>query len=92
MKRKALTPEEFAARMAQIPEVEPDEIDIAMLKAAEEENDGETISLDEFKKSHEEYSGKVSLRVPKELHRELAEAAKRNGVSLNQYALYKLAK
>ena len=47
MKRKALTPEEFAARMAQIPEVEPDEIDIAMLKAAEKENDGETISLDE---------------------------------------------
>ena len=32
------------------------------------------------------------LRIPKELHRDLAEAAKKNGVSLNQYASYKLAK
>lgn len=32
------------------------------------------------------------LRVPKELHKTLAEAAKANGVSLNQYALYKLSK
>lgn len=32
------------------------------------------------------------LRIPKELHKQLIEAAKENGVSLNQYALYKLAK
>ncbi len=38
-----------------------------------------------------QYSGKLSLRIPKSLHRELVEAAEREGVSLNQYALYRLA-
>lgn len=33
----------------------------------------------------EEYSGKFIIRVPKYLHRALAEEAKRNGVSLNQF-------
>ena len=32
-----------------------------------------------------DYSGKVLLRMPKSLHRRLAEAAEREGVSLNQY-------
>ncbi len=39
-----------------------------------------------------EYSGKLLLRIPRELHRQLAEEARQNGVSLNQYALYKLSK
>ena len=43
-------------------------------------------------KTQREYSGKLMLRITKELHKELAEAAKENGVSLNQYAVYKLAK
>jgi len=38
------------------------------------------------------YSGKISVRVPKKLHRELTEEAKDNGVSLNQFIVYKLAK
>jgi len=38
-----------------------------------------------------EKSGKIALRIPKSLHHELAEAAKEEGVSLNQYCLYKLA-
>jgi predicted RNase H-like HicB family nuclease len=33
----------------------------------------------------EEYSGKFVVRLPKRLHRRLAEAAEREGVSLNQY-------
>ena len=37
-----------------------------------------------------EKSGKIALRIPKTLHAELAEQAKREGVSLNQYCLYKL--
>jgi predicted HicB family RNase H-like nuclease len=44
---------------------------------------------DENKKA---YSGKISLRVPKELHAELAEQAKENGVSLNQFIMFKLAR
>ena len=33
------------------------------------------------------YSGKLMLRIPKSLHRRLAEIAKTEGVSLNQYLL-----
>jgi predicted RNase H-like HicB family nuclease len=38
-----------------------------------------------------EYSGKFVLRVPKSLHRDLAEAAEREGVSLNAYVTYLVA-
>jgi len=37
-------------------------------------------------------SGKFTLRLPKTLHVRLTMEAKQEGVSLNQYALYKLAK
>jgi len=37
------------------------------------------------------YSGKFVLRLPKSLHAKLAMEAEQEGVSLNQYALYKLA-
>jgi len=37
------------------------------------------------------YSGKFVLRLPKSLHARLAQEAERDGVSLNQYALYRLA-
>ena len=37
------------------------------------------------------YSGRFLMRVPRQLHAELARNAKRQGVSLNQYVLYLLA-
>jgi predicted RNase H-like HicB family nuclease len=37
------------------------------------------------------YSGKFVLRIPKTLHARLAMEAAREGVSLNQYALYRLS-
>lgn len=40
----------------------------------------------------ENYSGKFVLRIPKSLHRKLAIEAQKEGVSLNQYALYKLSR
>ena len=40
----------------------------------------------------ENYSGKFIIRIPKSLHYKLAVEAKQEGVSLNQYALYKLSK
>ncbi|MFD3274573.1 toxin-antitoxin system HicB family antitoxin [Paenibacillus dendritiformis] len=40
----------------------------------------------------EEYSGKFLVRMPKSLHRHLAEKAAAENVSLNQYALYKLSR
>ena len=36
-------------------------------------------------RTDEEYSGKFMVRIPKYLHRRLAEKARREGVSLNQY-------
>lgn len=39
----------------------------------------------------ENYSGKFVLRLPKSLHARLVIEAEKEGVSLNQYALYKLA-
>lgn len=46
--------------------------------------DGHPIPLPSFP---EEYSGRFVLRIPRSLHRRLAEAARREGVSLNQYAM-----
>ena len=42
--------------------------------------------------SLEEYSGQFKLRIPKSLHRSLAEHSKAEGISMNQYCLYLLAK
>ena len=41
--------------------------------------------------SAEQYSGRFVVRIPKSLHQSLAAAAHNEGVSLNQYALYKLS-
>ena len=40
----------------------------------------------------EKYSGQFKLRIPKSLHRSLAEHSKREGVSMNQYCVYLLSK
>jgi predicted HicB family RNase H-like nuclease len=37
------------------------------------------------------YSGKFVVRLPKSLHARLAMEAEKEGVSLNQYTLYKLS-
>ncbi len=39
----------------------------------------------------EDYSGQFKLRIPKSLHKQLAEHSKREGISMNQYCLYLLA-
>ena len=39
----------------------------------------------------DKYSGKFVIRLPKTLHRRLSVEAEREGVSLNQYTLYKLS-
>ena len=38
-----------------------------------------------------QYSGKFVLRIPRSLHARLAFEAEKEGVSLNQYALYRLS-
>jgi predicted RNase H-like HicB family nuclease len=43
-------------------------------------------------KELEKYSGQFKLRIPKTLHRELAEQSKKEGVSMNQYCLHLLSR
>jgi len=84
--------EEMKKKLAQIETVVPDAEDIAMLAEADTINDGSAITLEAFKESLEGYGGKILLRIPKSLHKRLATEAGMEGVSLNQYALYKLSK
>jgi len=51
--------------------------------------DGDEIPLPTYP---EEYSGKFNLRLPKSLHRKLAESAEQEGVSLNQYVVMLLSR
>ena len=51
-------------------------------------NEGQDIPLP---RDMEKYTGKFLVRIPRGLHRDLARAAKRQGVSLNQYATSLLA-
>ena len=80
-------------KIANIPEVSPDEIDLQMI-AEIDDDAGESICWGEYKAQREErtFNGNISLRIPKDLHRELVGVAKEQGVSLNQYCLYKLAR
>lgn len=41
--------------------------------------------------SYQDYSGKFNVRLPKSLHRALADAATQDGVSLNQYVVMLLS-
>jgi len=51
-------------------------------------NEGQDIPLP---RDMEKYTGKFLVRIPRGLHRDLARAAKREGVSLNQYVTSLLA-
>lgn len=94
MKRE-LTQAEIEKRFAEINTLTPEELtpeEAASLSAAESMDDGTAISLDELKKELEEYSGRLVLRIPRSLHKTLKQEAEIEGISLNQYMLYKLAK
>ena len=42
--------------------------------------------------SLDDYSGQFKLRLPKSLHKQLSENSKKEGVSMNQYCVYLLAR
>lgn len=42
--------------------------------------------------AHEKYSGQFKLRLPKSLHKTLAENSRREGISMNQYCVYLLSR
>ncbi len=83
--------EAMFSRLAEIPEVEPDDFDRAMLAQAETDEDDSAIPLEDVKSAYE-FSGRLNIRIPKSLHCQLSQDAKRDGVSLNQYIIYKLAR
>ena len=89
-----MTKSEIERRFAEIdasPAEAQTEEEKASLAAAEAEDDGSVVELEQFKQELAAYSGKVMLRIPRSLHKALKEAAAAEGVSLNQYMLYKLA-
>lgn len=81
---------EFEKKLAGLPEAQADEIDNAMIADSAAQDDGACVSLGDFK-TLMDYNGKLSLRIPRSLHMKLVEDAKLEGISLNQYALYKLS-
>ena len=54
--------------------------------------DGIEIPVPESEPDLSAYSGQFKLRMPRSLHRSLAIGARKEGVSMNQYCIYLLAK
>jgi predicted HicB family RNase H-like nuclease len=74
-----MTQTELLKKMAETPEIEPDEEDLTLLEMVKAQDDAEK-------------NGRIVLRLPRTLHSELINEAKREGISLNQYCLYRLAR
>ena len=72
-----LTFEEFEQRLTEVPEVEPDEWDRKMLADIDTETDDATTPIEAIR-AYRKCSGKISLRVPKELHYKLLEKVRDN--------------
>lgn len=92
---RTVTTDEFQKRMEHISKLPPVELDgeeRKSLKEAMAMNDGTTVTLEELEKELEDYSGRLVVRIPRSLHKELKEQAAIEGVSLNQYMVYKLAR
>ena len=90
---QSLSPAELEQRFAEINAREQlTAEEAAALAEAEAMDDGSSVSLDAFKAELEGYSGKLVLRIPRSLHKHLKEEAEIEGVSLNQYMLYKLSR
>ena len=69
-----------------VPEVNPDQEDLDAIKRIQKRTSRSVKTIEEI-----EYNGKILVRVPKSLHKELVKTAQEEGVSLNQLIVYKLA-
>ena len=93
--KKNLTAAEIEKRFAAINAREPENLsaeEAASLAAAEAMDDGTSVSLETLKRELDGYSGRLVIRIPRSLHKLLKEEAEIEGVSLNQYMLYKLSR
>ena len=71
-----------------------DTLDEALVNIEDAKENWLMVALEEFPKKIPEpklYSGQFRLRIPKILHKQLAEEAEQNGVSMNQYCTMILA-
>ncbi|WP_294857359.1 toxin-antitoxin system HicB family antitoxin [uncultured Oscillibacter sp.] len=82
--------EELLVKLAGFKEVAPDETDVANIEEARAADDGTLVPL-EAVRSALDFSGRLNIRIPKSLHMKLSSEAKDDGVSLNQYIIYKLS-
>lgn len=80
---------EFEKKLAALPVVTPDNTEIPRNIALDEETTSD--EHEQFKRDMQ-YNGRILIRLPKSLHKGLIEEAKKEGISLNQFILYKLAK
>lgn len=89
-----LSAADIEKRFSAINARDPEELtaeEAASLAAAEAMDDGTSVSLDALKRELDGYSGRLVIRIPKSLHKLLKEEAEVEGVSLNQYMIYKLS-
>lgn len=85
---------ELFEKLNAIPAVGPDEWEkeaIAEYEQSLADGTAEFVPFEEVKARAARANGRVSLRIPRELHLKLIEDADANNVSLNQYIMYKLA-
>lgn len=71
-------------------------IEKAIENATDAKKEWIKVALEEGKEIYipstkENYSGQFKLRLPKSLHRRLAEDSKKEGISMNQYCIYLLS-
>lgn len=93
--KKELTQEEIERRFAEINAREPEHLteeEATSLAAAQAMDDGTSVDMEDFMRDLDAYSGRLVVRIPRSLHKALKEAAEVEGVSLNQYMLYKLSR
>ena len=72
-------------------------IESAVENALDAKREGLEAAIEEGIEIHEpdsleDYSGQFKLRLPRSLHRALAEHSQKEGVSMNQYCVYLLSK
>ncbi|HHY22592.1 MAG TPA: toxin-antitoxin system HicB family antitoxin [Bacilli bacterium] len=100
LKISLLSDEDGGGYLVEVPDLpgcvtDGDTLDEAIRKAGEATESwleaarecGRKIPEKKYYSSEDDYSGKLTLRMPKSLHRELAQAAAEEGVSINQLIL-----
>ena len=67
-------------------------LEAAVANAADAKRAWLQAALEDGLPVREHYSGQFKLRIPKSLHRSLAEHARQEGISMNQYCVYLLSR